>query len=146
MSEENKTPWRIPRLSNSTGYNRPRKTYQDKLTAEQIKEKLKGYVEKDVDEIPLHTHCRYFIIDPRTGKKKFRTGGLLHLNNHSDYVIMSNGSLTWSVQKRNTIFFALEQREEIREKCDKEIKQLQEENKYLRELYRETKRKSKSKQ
>jgi hypothetical protein len=52
------------RLGNDN-YNRPKKTLQEKLTKEEIAEKLIGYTEvKDLNElkeIPLGTELRYFV-------------------------------------------------------------------------------------
>lgn len=88
-------------------YDRPIKTYTDNLTTEQIKEKLKDYIQvetQDIDTIIIGTHMRYFVDED--GKKKFRMGGnLINIKGYPDYVILGNGTQTWSVQLANTIWF-----------------------------------------
>jgi hypothetical protein len=92
-----------------TSYRRPKTTLQDKLTYDEIKEKLKNYekVENLVD-IPLYTHLRYIEVKEVNGKKeyKFRLGGYLINKKFPDkYVVLSNGRLKWSVQVANTVFY-----------------------------------------
>ena len=42
-------------------YKRPKKTYTDKLTDDDIKAKLEDYVEvNDISMVPLNSHVRYF--------------------------------------------------------------------------------------
>ena len=42
-------------------YKRPKQTYTDKLTDEDIKAKLEDYIEvDDISKVPLNTHVRYF--------------------------------------------------------------------------------------
>jgi hypothetical protein len=96
----------------SENYKRPNQTYQDKLTYEEIKEKLKNYMKvKNLEEVPLNTHIRYIErkINPLTQKleTKFRLGGFLVNKNNSDkYIVLSNGRVKWSVQVPNTVFYA----------------------------------------
>ena len=124
------------KLGTDKNYKRPKVTYQEKLTKEEIKEKLEGYVKvTDLKEVPLNTHMRYFIIQD-DGKKLFRTGGfLINKIDYKKYVIISNGGFSWSVQVKNTIFFRkMDHQEEIEhihkmyeqklKEKDKEIKKL----------------------
>jgi hypothetical protein len=103
-------PKRLSTLGEDKSYVRPKKTYQDTLSAKQIEEKLKGYEKvDDISEVPINTHIRYFITDDN-GKIKFRTGGfLLQKNNADTYVMLTDGKHIWSVQvNRNnnaTVFF-----------------------------------------
>ena len=80
------------RLSRDTSYQRPKKTYQDKLTPDEIEEKLEEYVKiEDINKVPLNSHIRYFTLNDKTGKKEFRLGGFLTNRDQSDkYVILSN--------------------------------------------------------
>jgi hypothetical protein len=109
-------------------YNRPDKTIQDKLTKEEIAEKLQGYVKVDnIAEVPLNTHLRYFTteINKKTGatERKFRLGGFLTNNlNNKKYIILSNGKLSWSVQTENTIFFRKKSIEEIINEYEDKLK------------------------
>lgn len=98
-------------ITSDTGYKRPDRTYQDKLSYDEIKEKLKNYVKvKDLTQIPLNTHIRYIErkINPLTQKleTKFRLGGYLVNNKNPDkYIVLSNGRVKWSVQVPNTVFY-----------------------------------------
>jgi hypothetical protein len=98
-------------ITSDSGYKRPDKTYQDKLTYDEIKEKLKNYVKvKDLTTIPLNTHIRYIErkINPLTQKMetKFRLGGyLVNKKNVDKYIVLSNGRVKWSVQVPSTVFY-----------------------------------------
>ena len=85
------------RLS-KTNYERPEKTFQDTLqTDEAMLEKLAGYEEVDEpSQIEYSTHTRYITF--KDGFAKFCLGGLLK-RVMPEYVVFSNGSLSWSVQK-----------------------------------------------
>jgi len=124
-------------------YKRPKKTYQDQMTIEQIEEKLKGYVEvEDIRGVALNSHVRYFSIikNRETGKleKKFRLGGFLKNRNDKDnYVILSNNKNSWSVQMGNTIFYRQMKSDEIVDKYERKIKEYK---KLLKEYKRENKK------
>lgn len=98
------------RLSQSS-YDRPTKTLQESLTEEQIAEKLVGYVRVDsIASVPANSHVRYFSLstDPKTKqlRKLFRLGGFVTNKDHCDeYVILSNGTKSWSVQSGTSIFY-----------------------------------------
>jgi len=73
-------------------YERPEKTKTDENQSEEkMKELLANYEESDPSFIPYNTHIRY-------KNQKFCMGGLLK-RCEKDYVVLSNGSLTWSVQR-----------------------------------------------
>ncbi len=101
-------------------YKRPKKTLTDKLTSEDIKNKLEDYIEvEDISKVPLNTHIRYFTeIEDKVKKKKikvFRLGGfLINKNNYDQYVVLSNTpetcfinnkKKTWSVNTKTSIFY-----------------------------------------
>jgi hypothetical protein len=114
-------------------YKRPKKTIQDKLTKEDIIEKLKNYREvDDINKVPVNTHMRYFI--KKNNKKLFRLGGVLIKKDHPDYVVLTNNKITWSVQKNNTIFFKKITFDEIEIEYKNKINKLKKENKRLREI------------
>ena len=94
------------KLGSDKGYKRPKVTYQEQLTADEIAEKLQGYERvDDISEVPLNTHIRYFVIQP-DGTQTFRTGGFLYNKQNADtYVMLNNGKNIWSVQVKNAIFF-----------------------------------------
>ena len=91
---------------NKDTYVRPKLTFTDKLTKEGIEDLLEDYLQvDDIGKVPLGTHIRYFSTE-KDGTKKFRTGGILQVTTGlPKYVILSNGTNTWSVQTQGTTFF-----------------------------------------
>jgi hypothetical protein len=85
------------RLS-KTNYERPETTYQDTLQNDEgMLNKLSGYEEvDDPSHIQYSTHTRYITF--KDGFAKFCLGGLLK-RVMPEYVVFSNGTLSWSVQK-----------------------------------------------
>ena len=85
------------RLS-KTNYERPETTFQDTLQNDSsMLEKLAGYEEvDDPSQIEYSTHTRYITF--KDGFAKFCLGGLLK-RVLPEYVVFSNGTLSWSVQK-----------------------------------------------
>lgn len=112
------------RLSSDKNYKRPAKTYQDNLTNQEIKEKLKEY--KKVDNIlgvSIGSHLRYFTIDPKTNENVFRLGGNLNkIDPEGRFVVLSNGSVNWSVQIASSVFYRKMSQEELKEEMKKELK------------------------
>ena len=110
-----------------TTYQRPTQTYQENLTKQQIKEQLKDYKEiTDITMISIGCHIRYFTIDPKTKKKLFRLGGSVNkIDPEYRFIILSNGTVSWSVQIANTTFWKKltesEYKEELKEELRKEI-------------------------
>jgi hypothetical protein len=103
------------RLGNDT-YKRPKQTLQEKLTKEEIAEKLIGYKEiKDLEalkEVPLGTDMRYFVFQKVGNKveKKFRLGGkLINKDTADKYIVLASGlppnQRTWSVQVKDGEFW-----------------------------------------
>lgn len=88
------------RLTKDTGYIRPKKTLQDTLTSDDIKEKLKGYKKvHDITKVIIGSHLRYFTKDMKTNKDLFRLGGILtKFGENYKYLVLSNGEFSWSVQ------------------------------------------------
>jgi hypothetical protein len=139
------------RLSRDTTYKAPEKTYQQTLTNEEIAKKLLDYVKvkpSEILNIPLNTHIRYFSINPKNGEKQFRLGGVLtKIGDNNEYLILSNGTFTWSVQLSNSIFYRkLNQnelietvKEEAVKECKKDISDLIKENKELKKMIKEIK-------
>ena len=122
------------RYKNNLSYQRPKYTVQDRLTEEEIDEKLEDYKEvDDITTVPLGTHLRYFItnLDPQTGiaTRKFRLGGVLKDKENADkYVILSNGNITWSVQVKEATFYRKMNVEEIKDEYELMIQE------YLNEI------------
>ena len=131
----------MSRLGND-GYKRPKKTFTDKLSAEEIKDKLEDYVEvEDIGKVPLNSHMRYFTEKYDEKKKKnikvFRLGGfLVNKNNYDKYVILSNvpdtgvinnNKKTWSVNTQKSIFYRKQTIDEIKEDYKDELEELYDE-------------------
>jgi hypothetical protein len=134
------------RLSSET-YNKNGKTIQQGLSPDEIKEKLKEYSPlEDIDEASINSHIRYFTVDSK-GKKHFRLGGFL-TKKDVDYVVLSNGKLSWSVQKKNSIFFKKMSYDELKEeliekisnKFEKKLMTLEKENETLKSTLKDIKK------
>ena len=85
------------RLTKTT-YDRPSTTITDTLqTDEAMLQKLEGYEEVDLlERVEFNTHVRYITL--KDGVPRFCLGGLLK-RVFEKYVVLSNGKLTWSVQR-----------------------------------------------
>jgi hypothetical protein len=132
----------VNRLTKDNNYKKVGKTFQESLSPNEIKEKLENYKRvDDIELVPLNTHIRYFTNDKKTGKKHFRLGGFL-TKLDKDYIVLSNGQLSWSVQKNTSIFFAklsnTVSSKDI-EKYDEKIQSLIEENKRLKDTLKQVK-------
>ncbi len=126
------------RLNSDPEYRRPTLTIQDQYTREDIAKKLQGYKKVDkIENIPIDTHIRYILIDKETNEHKFRTGGFLKRKDNADkYIILSNGTKTWTVQVKDSLFFRKmsheEEIQEIEDYYEEEIKKLKKEIKKLK--------------
>ncbi|XWV25667.1 hypothetical protein QJ856_gp0086 [Tupanvirus deep ocean] len=105
----------VKKLGSDKTYKRPKKTFQETLSADEISKLLQGYEKvDDIAEVPLNTHLRYFKTNA-DGSQTFRTGGFLHnKQNPETFVMLSNGKQIWSVQTKGTVFFKkMSQKDEI---------------------------------
>ena len=125
-SKENKeSSQKISNRISDTNYKRPPLTYTDKLSKEQVKELLIDYEQiKSLDElknIQTGTHLRYF--EYKDNELKFRTGGILTVKTGiPDYLILSSGKVSWSVQIKKCIFFKRITIKQVREEIEKKLK------------------------
>jgi hypothetical protein len=123
---------------NKSGYDKPDKTYTEKLSKDDISDKLEDYkMVDDIGAVSIGSHLRYFI--EKDGKKLFRLGGQLFKNEGlPDYVILSNGMNSWSVQTEGTTFFRKMTTKEIKEDLIQQIiekdKKILEKDKRIKEL------------
>lgn len=121
------------RMSRQSKYDRPEKTATDEINEneELKKEKLQNYVPVDnIDFVSINTHVRYEIFDLKNNSNnyKFRLGGLL-AKKDTNFVVLSNGHLTWSVPKvvlfngenKPTKFFRILTPIEKQQKCEEEL-------------------------
>ena len=105
----------------SSKISKQKVTYQSKLTDAEIEEKLKLYKKLDsieeIPKLPLNTHIRYFSVtkDPSGKKiKQFRLGGFLdNKDNYDKYIILTNKSVSWSVNTQTSILYRKFKDEEI---------------------------------
>tara|TARA_A100001015_G_C14963533_1_gene701948 strand:+ start:1102 stop:1629 length:528 start_codon:yes stop_codon:yes gene_type:complete len=125
-NQQNMNNMQPQRLSQSKNYKRPNKTIQDSLSNKDIKEKLKSYISVDtIDNVQLGTHVRYYSKNIKTGEIKFRLGGtLVKRDLDKPYVILSNGSLSWSVQKKTSKFYRKMSTEEEKEHILNDVRKL----------------------
>jgi hypothetical protein len=141
------------RLSKDTSYVRPKKTLQDTLSNDDIKDKLKDYKKvSDIRKVVIGTHMRYFAKDKVTKKPAFRLGGFLtKFGDDYKYVVLSNGTISWSVQnnadtqfwsKMNSKEIVTNLETEMEEKTDDKVKKLKEKNEYLIKLIEEQQKES----
>jgi len=112
------------RISRKNNYNNnSNKTFQETLSNEQIKKYLNDYKKvDDISKIGISTHLRYFTLDPKTNKQLFRLGGYLNkFGDNGEYIILSNGDLSWSVQIKNSLFYKKMTDQELKEELKQEI-------------------------
>ncbi len=107
-----------------TDYERPIITHTEKLSKQQIQKLLEDYEQiKNIDElkhVPIGTHIRYF--DKKDNDMKFRTGGVLIVNSGlPDYIILSSGHISWSVQTSTSIFFRRVTLKEYKQEVEKTL-------------------------
>ena len=100
----------------------------DIFTEADIKNHLKSYKKvKDFNKVERWTHMKYFT-HIKDKKYQYKMGGLLKYT-YDDYVILISGKNSWSVQKKDNVFFA---------KYDVDEKKLKEKiannNKLIKEL------------
>jgi len=144
-------PFYTKRLSRDQSYKAPEKTYQSTLSKEDISKKLEGYTRVEgnkIYQVQLNTHIRYFTVNPKNNQKEFRLGGYLtKIGDNNEYVVLSNGNFSWSVQISNTIFYKKlkldEYKEQVVSEVDDSIKKkmdlLMRENKDLKKIIKEIK-------
>ena len=126
------------------------KTFQETLQEDDIAVLLQDYIEVEYDDlvkIPMNTHLRYFNIKqtPNGEQKLFRMGGtLVNKDNPQEYLVVSNGKHSWSIQVKNAIIYRKLTNDEIKEEYkniisqkDNEIKKYKKEIKRLRSLLKD---------
>ena len=139
------------RLTRDKTYKPPENTYQSTLSDVDIAKKLDDYSRvktSEIFKIPLGTHIRYITINPKTGEKQFRLGGVLtKFGDNGQYIVCSNGTFSWSVQLSNSIIYKKLSITELKENTKniavsdtkKEMSDLIKENKELKKMLKEIK-------
>lgn len=122
----NPSNYQTKRLTKDTNYKRPKKTFQESLTNDEIKEKLKGYKKiNDITKIIIGSHLRYFTKDIQK-KDVFRLGGFLSkFGEDYKYVVLQNGNFSWSVQLNGTNEFWVKMNpKDIHEQIQTEVEEI----------------------
>jgi len=114
--------------------NNKKSSYQNKLTSDEIKNKLKDYKQIDnFNNIPLNTHIRYFILNKNDKGGEFRLGGFLKtMDLEKGYIVLTTGKFSWSVQIKGHIFFAKMSGDDFKKEYKQIIKELKKENTKLK--------------
>jgi hypothetical protein len=123
------------------GYDRPKSTFTDNLTKEDVEKKLEDYQKvDDITQIPIGTNLRYFT--KKDDELVFRMGGNLKSNNGlPKFVILKNAvGVEWSVQVEGTIFYKKMTVQEIKDEYEEIIKELNGKIKKLKERVKELER------
>lgn len=86
-------------------YKRPKLTVSDILSPEEIKKILRNYEQvSNISSLVQGDIVKYFeILD--NGKYKYKPGGRVIINKDPDYIVLSNGKKSWSVQLDKHIIF-----------------------------------------
>ena len=104
-------------------YVGPKKTLTQQLTSDEIKDLLDGYKQVSFNELKLFHHIRYYHKDKKTNEVQFKMGGtIIKINEEKQYIVLSSGSLSWSVQKENTIFYQVVPLSEIKIELENKYK------------------------
>jgi len=94
-------------------YKGPKKTFTQELTKDEIFKLLEGYKKVEYDDLNKGFHVRYFSKNSKTGKMEFKMGGMI-LKIYEEFVVLSSGTLNWSVQKKDTHFYQQMSMEQIK--------------------------------
>ena len=123
----------------NTIYKRPKKTYTEKLTPDEIENLLDDYISvDDISKVPIGSHLRYFIT--KNGKQQFRIGGFLKsITGLPDYILMDNKKVSWPVQMEGATFFRKMKNKEIKDEYEGQITELKNEIKKLKQLVKQLK-------
>ena len=125
-------------IKGAKGYDRPKSTFTDNLSKEDVEKKLEDYKKvDDISQVPLGTHIRYFT--KKDNEYLFRMGGNLKANTGlPKFVILKNAQgIEWSVQVEGTIFYKKMGIQEIKDEYEEIIKELTGKIKKLKERIKE---------
>lgn len=90
-------------------YKRPAETFTDKLTDGEIMNLLEDYEKvTDISQVDNGVSIKYFLKDDDNpnAKPKFRMGGtLINKEGLPDYIMLTTGKFTWSVQMKTAILY-----------------------------------------
>lgn len=113
-------------------YIGPKKTFTQELSKEEINKLLEGYTETSFSKLNKGFHVRYF--KKVNNSLEFKMGGTI-LKKEPEYIILTNGTVNWSVQKINNIFYQQESisniKNELEEQYIEQIETLKKEKEEL---------------
>jgi len=70
----------------------------------ELKKRLKYYdIVYDAINLSSGTHIQY--VELYEGNFRYKSGGIIITNKYPDYIVLSNGRSSWSVQLKNNIIF-----------------------------------------
>lgn len=126
-------------------YKKPYLTVSDILSPEEIKQILRNYEQvTDLCSLVQGDIVKYFEM-LANGKYKYKPGGRVLINKQPDYLVLSNGRKSWSVQLNKHVIFReididkiILKYDEIVKKKDKRIEELL----YLLEHYKNENKKT----
>jgi len=125
------------KVKGKKGFLRPKSTFTDNLSKEDVEKKLEDYKKvDDISNVLIGTHLRYFA--KKDGELIFRMGGNLKSNTGlPKFVILKNAEgVEWSVQVEGTIFYKKMSIQEIKDEYEEIIKELNGKIKKLKEKIR----------
>tara|TARA_B100000902_G_scaffold377343_1_gene409464 strand:+ start:873 stop:1340 length:468 start_codon:yes stop_codon:yes gene_type:complete len=122
-----------------TGGGKNKKQKKKSQSKDEIRKKLQGYIECDIANIPLYSHCRYITWDKDNKRPKFCQGGMLTLK-RDKYIVLTNGRLRWTVSrefvdKEGNVYFRSRVFKK-RDKTDNMQKELEKRDKLVQKLYK----------
>jgi hypothetical protein len=129
------------KTTGTKGYDRPKSTFTDNLTKEDVEKKLEDYQKvDDINQILIGTNLRYFT--KKDDELVFRMGGNLKANTGlPKFIILKNAvGVEWSVQVENSIFYKKMTIQEIKDEYEEIIKELNGKIKKLKDRVKELER------
>ncbi len=103
MSKINNSKKIITKRISEVAYEGPQKTYTQSLTKEKIALMLSDYDEIEFDKLETGNNVRYWHFNEDKNMYEFKIGGLIIVKK-DDHIVLSS-KITWSVQKKNNIFY-----------------------------------------
>ena len=117
-------------------YERPKITYTDTLSKREIIDYLQDFERvNDIDKISIGSYVSY--LDISGEYPVFRLGGTIMVNK-PEYLILNGGKISFSVQKKEKLFFRrlnhTELKKEMEGQVKKYVKLIEERDQYIEEL------------
>lgn len=104
-------------------YVKPKYTASDLITAEELKKRMENYEildKEQVADLVSNTRIQYFEVK-ENGDYKYKPGGVIIKNGYPDYLVLTNGRRSWSVQLVNHVICKEMRVEDVKAKYEKII-------------------------